>query len=251
MANGLVGNAYKEIFEDWTGADNISTAVADGIRWLNTSDGGNTAFAIVAHNDGPVCQAATDATDNDMCELGYHLLTWSVQNGQLMMETRVRVSVGGVDDIAINVGFNDDVLEDSNTLPVELATATWTTNASSWAGIVYDADATNQDVHFMSVDDDNDLSTAIATLRFNGIAPVDNEWFGVNIQLNDAGSGNPAIATVTVVEESTGRSATKQFTTNLDRDVLLTPHIAFENRAGVAHTFEIDYIRVRQSRAST
>lgn len=251
MATGLVGRSYKEVYEDWTGADNISTAVADGIRWLNSSDGSNTAFAIVAEAAGPICQAATDSTDDDMCEIGYHLLTWSAQNGHLLLETRVRVSVGGVDDIAFTVGFNDDVLEDSNTLPVELSTTTFTSNAGTFIGVVYDPDADNDDVHAFWVDDDADTSEAIADLRFTGIAPLDDEWFGVSIQLQDRGSGKGPQATITVVEESTGRAATKVFNTTVDRDALLTPHIAFENRAGVAHTFDIDYIWVRQSRETT
>lgn len=251
MAEGLVGRGYKELYEDWTGADNISTAVADGILWLNTSDGGNTAFAIVADVQGPICQGATDATDDDMMEIGYHLLTWSVQNGELYMETRVKCSVGAVSSCALNIGFNDDVLEDSNTLPMELSTTTFTSNAATWVGVVYDPDATNDDFHVMWVDDDNDSTTAIANLRMVGVAPVLDEWFGVAIRLTDAGSGNGAILEVTVVEESTGKVAQKRYASTIDRDALLTPHIAFENHGGVAHTVEIDYILVRQSRSTT
>ena len=257
---GLVSHAYKEIREDWTGADNISTAVADGILWLNSSDGGNTAFAIVADAQGPIVQGATDATDDDMVEIGYHLLAWSVQHGKLCMETRVKVSVGAVASVALNVGFNDDVLDDSNTLPVELATVTFTSNSSTWIGVLFDPDATNDDFHAFWVDDDSDTTTAIADLRMTGVAPVLNQWFGVEIELSanppatvaegEAGTaGGAVVATITVIQESTGIRATKRFTTSIDREALLTPHIAFENRAGVAHTVEIDYIYVYQSRS--
>ena len=250
MATGLSQRGYKELFEDWTGADNIGTTVADGLLWLNSSDTGNTAFAIVADAQGPIAQAATDNTDNDMCEIAYHLLSWSVQNGELYMETRVKV-VADVDSVAFNVGFNDDVLEDSNTLPVELSGTTWTTNASTWVGIAYDIDADNDNVHAMWVDDDADAVEAIADLRFNDITPVNDEWFGVGIRLSDRGAGRGVRAEFTVVEESTGKIAQKAFNTGVDRDVLLTPHIGFENRAGAIHTFEIDYIYVKQSRSTT
>lgn len=252
MANlGLVGRAYKEFFEDWTGADNISTAVADGIMWLNSSDGGNTAFAIVADAQGPIVQGATDTTDDDMMEIAYHLLTWSVQHGELYMEARVKVSVGAVASVAVNVGFNDDVLDDSNTLPIELSGTTFTANAAEWVGVVFDADATNDDFHVAYIDDTALPTESTANLRMTGVAPVLDEWFGVAIRLTDAGSGNRAIAEISVAEESTGKYAQKRLTATIDRDALLTPHIGFENRAGVAHTLEIDYIYCRQSRSAT
>lgn len=251
MATGLAQKAYKEIYEDFTEQTNIGTASAAGVRWWNSSDTGNTAFIETATADGPVARALTDTTDNDMCELAHGTLGWSVQNGELGMEARMRVTVGGVDDVAVNFGFNDDILEDSNTLPMELATTTFTSNADTWVGMVYDPDADNDDVHCMWTDDTVDASEAIADLRMTNAVPVDNEWFGMQVRLSDRGSGRGVRAEFTFVEESTGRRFQKQFNTNVDRDALLTPHIAFENRAGVAHTFDIDYIKVWQSRATT
>jgi len=249
LATGLSRKAYKEIYEDWTGPDNIGTSVADGLRWLNSSDGGNTAFAIVADAQGPIVQGATDNTDNDMMEIAYHLLAWSAQHGECGMEVRMKV-VADVDSVAVNVGFTDDVLEDSNTLPVELATTTWTTNASTWVGVVYDIDATNDNFHAMWVNGDSDAAEAIADLRFNDMTPVNDKWFCISVKLNDRGSGRGVRAEFTVVEESTGKIAQKTFDTNVARDTLLTPHIGFENRAGTAHTVEIDYIAVWQSRST-
>ena len=247
---GLVSRHDKELYEDWTDGTNIGTsATSAGIKWLNSSDTGNTAFVHKVDAEGMVAEAATDATDDDMCEIAHHYLTWSVQNGKLELETRCRITVGAVASVAISVGFNDDELEDSNTLPAELATATWTSNAAAFAGVVFDPDATNANFHAFWVDDDNDSTEALADLRMTGLAPVLDKWFGVKIVLTDRGSGKGALGEFTVVEESTGRMVQKRFNTNLDRDVLLTPHIAFENRAGVAHTFQIDYIHVKQSRS--
>jgi hypothetical protein len=251
MAGGLQANGFKEVREDWVDETNIGTsATTAGVKWMNSSDAGNTAFAITDGADGPQAIGATDATDDDMCEISHRALSWSVQNGTLEMETRVQVSVGAVGSIAFTVGFNDDQLEDSNTLPVELATATFTSNASSFVGIVYDADATNQNVHAFWVDDDNDANETLANLRFVGMTPVLAKYLGIRIALKDRGSGLGVRAEITVVDESTGRFMQKTFNTSLDRDALLAPHIAFENRAGVAHTFVIDYIYVRQTRAA-
>ena len=252
MATGLVNKAYREIDEQWTGATNIGTsATTAGVAWMNSSDAGNTAFAITDTADGPIARGATDATDDDMCEISHRALAWSVQNGDLLMRTRVRVSSGTIASIALTVGFNDDQLEDSNTLPVELATTTFTSNASTFIGVVYDADATNQDFHAFWVDDDADTTQAIGNLRFTGIAPVANKWFGVEVLLSDAGSGNGVEAVITVSEESTGAQAEKRFHATVDRDALLVPHIAFENRAGSAHQVDIDNIYVRMSRPTT
>ena len=248
--SGLIGKGYKEYYTDFSGATIIGTSTtAAGIELVNSSDGSDTAFVELVHADGPKARAATAATDNNMCELAHRSLSWSAQNGMLSLETRVKFDV--VTTLAFTVGFNDDALEDSNSLPMELSGTTWTSNAASWIGFVFDVDATNDDVHVMWVDDDSDESRAIADLRMNGIAPVAGEWFGVSLVLNDRGSGNGVYAEFTFVEESTGKRAQKTFKTTLDRDVLLTPHIGFENRDAVAHQCDVDYIRVKQSRATT
>ena len=248
--SGLIGKGYKEYYTDFADGTIIGTSTtAAGIELVNSSDSGDTAFVETVSADGPIARAATDTTDDDMCELAHRSLSWSVQNGMLSLETRIQFDV--VATLAFNVGFNDDALEDSNTLPMELSGTTWTSNAASWIGFVFDVDATNDDVHVMWVDDDSDESRAIADLRMNGIAPVAGEWFGVRLVLNDRGSGNGVYAEFTFVEESTGKRAQKTFKTTLDRDVLLTPHIAFENRGAAAHQCDVDYICVKQSRATT
>ena len=262
MPAGLaMRKGYKELYEDWTGADAISTAVADGVVWLTAVTNGDTAFRIVADAQGPILQGLTDGTDNDYVTIAYHLLTWSVQHGELYMETRAKISVGAVASVAINIGFNDDVVEDSATLPVELSTVTFTANAAEFIGVVFDPDATNDDWHVTWVDDTVlNGGQAIANLRMTGVAPVLDEWFGVSMKLSAnppatvaqgaAGTaGGSVVADITVVEESTGLRASKRFTTTIDREALLTPWIGFENRAGVAHTMEVDYVYVRQSRS--
>ena len=247
--SGLLSRGFRELREDWN-ADNINTSAANGVAWLVSSDSSDTAFVRTASAAGIIVTATTAATDDNMCEIGHDTLAWSVQNGALYMEGRCRLDV--ITNVAFNIGFNDDQLDDSNTLPMELSGTTWTSNAASWIGFVFDTDATNDDVHVMWVDDDNDSGEAVADLRMSGLAPVANEWFSWSILLTDRGSGNGVRAEFNIVEESTGKRMQKAFNTTLDRDVLLTPHIAVENRSATAHVFDIDAgLYVKASRATT
>ena len=248
---GLSSKAYKEVYEDWMRGENIATSVADGVSWLTTADTGGTAGIVVADAEGPLAEVVLDSTDDDMGELAYHLVTFSGQNGQLSGEARVKISAGAINSVAFNVGFNDDALEDSNTLPAELSTTTFTSNSATFVGVVYDTDATNDDFHAFWVDDDTDSSEAIADLRMTGLAPVADEWFGVRVVLSDRGSGKGMLAEITVCEESTNKTVQKRFNTNVDRDALLTFGIWMENRATVAHSFQVDHIHIMQSKATT
>lgn len=249
MANGLVQRPIKEIYEDWLDDTSIGTsATTAGVKWLNSSDGG-TAFVIKDHATlGVVAQTVTAATDGHMSELSHRALAWYTSNGRIVMETRVQVSVGSIATSMLTVGFTDDQLEDSNALPVTLSGTTFTSNASTFVGVVFDSNATNLDAHAFYVDGDADASDAIAKLRFTGIAPVLSNWFGVRVVLNDNGSGNKARAEITVVDESTGRMAQKTFASTVTRSTPLVPHIAFQNHGAVAHTFNVDYIHAYMAR---
>lgn len=223
-----------ELFDDFLG-DTINTDM-----YQTSADSGDTAFSVPATVivDGAIT-GITDTTDNDMVEIG-GALQWRAQDGTLVMEARLHSTV--VSNVAITVGFNDDVLEDSNTLPVELATTTFTSNSSTFVGFVYDIDATNDNWHAFAVDDDNDTTVAIATLN-TGVAPVASTYQTLRIEIEDTGSGNMATARFFIngALECTIPSA-------IDRDVLLAPHIAFENRAAAAHTVTVDYLNVFKDR---
>ena len=241
-----------EVFDDFD-ADRIGTAAGNGIVWLNSSDCGNTAFDLNAGFAGEgTARGATDATDNDMIELAHGLLMWLPQNDP-SMEVRMQFDV--VTNLAFNVGFNDDALDDSNTLPMELSGTTWASNATTWVGLVYDIDATNADIHAMWVDDDGDSSTAIADLRYTGVVPIAASYGLYRVELRRGTSATaPAIANLHVIPDDTepgvGRLSSKRFTSTVDGDAALTPHIGVENRSGTAHQADIDYIYVCQNRAS-
>lgn len=240
-----------EVFDDFD-MDAISTGAADGIRWFNSSDAGNTAFAINAGFAGEgTARALTDTTDDDMCELAHGQLMWLPQNDPLM---EVRLQFDVVTNVAFNVGFNDDALEDSNTLPMELSTTTFTSNAATWVGILFDVDATNDDFHAMWVDDDNDSTSAIADLRYSGVAPLAATYGLYRVELFRTTATGAAIAQMHIVPDDAdatgGRMHSKRYTSTVDGDAALTPHVGFENRSGTAHQCDIDYIYVKQNRAS-
>lgn len=222
----------------------IGTGAAAGVELLNSSDTGNTAFVETAAANGPVARAATDTTDNDMCELAHGLVTWSAQHGELIMEASVEFD--DVTNLAFTVGFNDDALDDGNTLPVELSTTTFTSTATTFIGFVYDVDATNDDLHAFWVDDDGDAAEAIADLRFANVNPTNAERMYFRVALQDRGSGRQAHATFSVSDHQ-GFYAEKIFRSTVDRDALLTPHIAFENRSGSVHTCDVGYLYLKMS----
>ena len=241
-----------EVFDDFD-ADRIGTAAGNGIVWWNSSDCGATAFDANAGFAGEgTARGATDTTNTDMSELAHGQLMWLPQN-DCGMEVRVQFDV--ITTLAFNVGFNDDVLDDSNTLPVELSTVTFTTNSSTWVGLLYDVDATNDDFHAMWVDDDADSSSAIADLRYTGVAPVVASYGLYRVELFRGTSATaPAIANIHVIPDDTepgvGRLHSKRFTSTVDGAAPLTPHVGFENHGAAAHQCDIDYVHVWQNRAS-
>ncbi len=238
MAN--VGSIGKTRYvEDWL-TDNISTTSADGICWVNSSDTSDTAFArAAAAGKGLHCTGALTTTDNNLIELCHDTAYVFGQDGCHSIE--VLMMLDDVTNVAFNIGFNDDSLDASNSLPAELATATWTTNAATFVGLVYDVDATNDDLHCMWVDDDNDSAETLANLRMNGMAPANSTWCSYRVEIQDRGSGNGVRAIFTFTD-SYGRSCEKTFDTTVDRDCALVPYIGVENRSASAHNVYIKRI---------
>jgi len=227
------------LHEDWL-TQNIATSAASGVRWLVSSDTGNTAFIETGSALGVTAKGTTDTTDNDMCEIGHGLLAWSAQHGYMAMEVRLQADV--VTTLALTVGFNDDALDDSNTLPVELSGTTFTSNAGTFVGFVFDTDATNDFWHCFMVDDDADTTVPIADLN-TGVAPVAGEYQTLRVEVYDQGSGKQTRAVFYINGKKYYEMASA-----VDRDALLTPHVAFENHGAAAHVVDIEYITVWMSR---
>lgn len=233
------------VFDDFD-MDNINTSAANGVRWLVSSDGGDTAFAVdLTAAQGGTAVGTISAADNQLVEIGHEAFMSVPQHGSLYME--VRCQIDDIANIAANIGFNDDALEDSNTLPVELSTTTFTANAAEFIGLVFDVDATNDDWHVIWVDDGSVATNAIANLRMNGASWKAASYWTFRVELQDTGSGNGVRAVFSVTTDA-GVQYQKVFNTTLDRDASLTPYVGFETRSASAHNLTIDYIEFGGSR---
>lgn len=239
---------FIEVFDDF-----IALGTADTEQWEGSSDtGGGTGVVAdgTAHRGGR-WRLSTDTTDDDMSEGPCSGLAFEIQAGEIHFETRVMVETGAVDSVAINVGLNDDPTDASNTLPIELATATFTSNATTFMGLVYDSDATNDDWHAFWVDDDADTSTGITSLRFTGSGPTADKWQTIRVSAYDRGSGNGAEGRFSIWDANSGNFFQKVFNTTVDRDAVLCTYVGMENRSTVAHNVDVDYVYIKASRPDT
>lgn len=230
--------------------DNIGTAAGDGIVFLNSSDTGDTAFAATALRGGGVARGTTTTTDDNMLELSRGGANYRADDGMMSMEVRAFLDV--VTNVAFNIGWNDEALEGANTLPVELATSTFTRNGVTSALIVYDSDASAVNTVFVPAweDDSVMMSDTVASTRFTGIAPVAAEYFTARVELWDRGASNSARGVFMVGRNNAAStSGVKEFNTSVDRDALLAVHTSWENRSATAHQVNISYVLLRYSLA--
>jgi len=225
-----------EIFDDFLG-DTLN-----GDLYVSTVSAGGTVAITGVEQDGTV-QLDTDATDGDAAQLSGNL-NWRVQDGILGVEMRANLDV--ITTVGLFIGFTDATSE-TDLIPMTLSGTTFTTTATTAAGLLFDTDATNDDWHAFWVDDDNDTPEAIANLRFTGVAPIADTFATYRVVLYDQGAGNPAVAEFTIVD-NLGRSYQKRFTTNIDRDAVLTPYIGHENHGAFAHETTVDYFYAWKSR---
>lgn len=176
--------------------------------------------------------------DNEMAEVDLGALYYQVQNGRAYLEARIKLERV---ICAVNVGFNDETTESSDTLPMELSGTTFTSNASTWVGFVADSDATTDTFRITWVDDDNDGQS-----YDTGITMQADVWYTVRIDLFDNGSGNAAWGEFFISDGTD--SYRKTVETTVDRDASLVPHIGIENRTTTGAYVDIDYIAAGQTR---
>lgn len=231
-------------YEETFAIDTIGTSAADGLAWLNSSDGGDTAFVrSLAAARGLHVAGATAATDDNLIEFCSDQLIFYGQTGESV--AWVLFQLDSVANVAFNFGFNDDVLDASNTLPVELSTTTFTANAATFLGMVYDVDATNDNVHCFWVDGGTATTTAIADLRMKGATPVVDKWAYMEVSMQDRGSGNGVRATFLFVQD--GKSFEKTFNTTITRSTGLCWYLGVENRSASVHNARIKLPGWRQT----
>ncbi len=224
------------LFDDFVG-DTIDTN-----NYVATISSGGT-LAITAQQVNGTVQGTTDASDEDASLLCTSLI-WKPSNGFLRLETRVKFSV--VSTLRAFVGFSDATTE-ADLLPMSIATATFTTTASTAIGFVYSSAATSAYWTAHWVDGDSDDATAIASKIFTSCAPVADTYQTFIIELQDQGSGYSPTATMSIVDNN-GTLYSKKFTTSLTRATLLCGAIGHQNEGAVAHTSTIDYVEIINSR---
>jgi len=235
---------YDEFFCDFHGdviPDELSTSNDTGTITTNVALSGNKAgFASILRMDN------SNDGDNEMCEVSLGANYFRAQDGHMFMEALVAFERT---TMAATVGFTDEYNESGNTLPIELSTTTFASNASTFVGFVIDSDATNDNWHAFWVDDDSDTSVPIATLN-TGIPLAADTWYLLRIDVWDAGSGSQAIAEF-FIEDENGKSWQYRNASTIDRDAALVPHIGIENRTTTGAYIDIDYIHAGKSRGIT
>lgn len=209
-------------------------SAGDGLAWLGSGDTGNTVFVrAVNTNRGLHIAGATDGTGStDMVEFCGDTLMFTGQTGFSSVE--IMMQLDDVTNVAFNFGFNDEVLDSGNVTPIALSGTTWASTAATFLGFVYDTDATNDELHCFWVDGGTDTSTVIANLRMVGMAPTDDKWLYMKVEMQDRGAGNGVRATLLAVDHN-GRSVEKVFNTSVTRTTPLCYYFSFANRTASAH----------------
>ncbi len=218
----------------------VSSTEGTTITWATSADSSDTAIVrAVAAGKGLHYAGALHTTNDNMIEFCSNNLYFAPQEGHCDVEILLQLDV--VAGVAVNFGFNDDVLDASNSLPIEWSAATTIgANAASFIGLACDTtDATHDDFHCVWVDDsnmgqtDSDALIGGETIRLPNMKLIAGKWLYMKVGLDDRGSGNGARATFLVVD-SNGRSLERVFNTSIDRDVPLCFYLGVENRVGTA-----------------
>lgn len=237
MAN--VGSRGLVRYEETFATDSIHTGTANGVGWYTSLDSSDTAFlrAVNTSRGLHAAGALTTTTDN-MIEFCGDTLMFSGQTGHSSVE--IMLQLDDVSNVAFNFGFNDEVLETNDTLPVEIGTAAWTFGAAdAFLGFVYDTGATNAELHcFWANGAAVGMTTADSSVdgkevRMRGMAPTNSKWFYMKVEMQDRGSGNGVRATFMCADHN-GRTLEKVFNTSVDRDRTMCFYLGIENRADSA-----------------
>lgn len=212
----------------------VGTSASTGQTWVAEGDAGTSFVRAVAAGKGLHYAGALTAVNNEMEEFCSNNLMFTGQEGHSAVEILLQLS--RVTSIAVNFGFNDEVLETgSNSLPMEIGTTTVSANSASFVGLVFDTGATSANLHCCWVDDSTVGQTDSAGkvdgkfIKMDGMAPIASKWLYMKVEMQDRGSGNGVRATFLAVD-SNGRSVEKVFNTSLDRDVPLCYYLGIENR---------------------
>ncbi len=229
MAN--MGSKGITRYEETFAIDTIGAA-GDGVAWLQTNDAGTAFVRAVAAGKGLHVAGATSTGGANRHEFLSDSLMFTGQEGHSSVE--ILLQLGAVTDVAFNFGFFDATTGPNNIIPAKIDSVTITGQAADgFLGIIYDSNATNDELHCFWMNGGTDTTTLIADLRMSGIAPIASKWLYMKVEMQDRGSGKGVRATFLAVD-SNGRSVEKVFNTSVDRDLPLNYYLGVENRTTTA-----------------
>lgn len=220
----------------------VSSSEGTTVTWATSGDSSDTTIVrATAAGKGAHYTGALTTTDNNMIEFCSNNLYFAPQEGHCEAEIIVQFDV--VAGLSFNFGFNDDVLETNNTLPMEFSAVTTigpnATDATFVGFLIDTTDATDDCLHCVWADDGTATQTTSTgrvggeLIKMPGMTLTAAKWFYMKVELDDTGSGNSPRATFLAVDHN-GHSEERTFETNLDREVPLCFYFAVENRAATA-----------------
>lgn len=221
------------LFDDFVGSAQVfSTTVVSG--WLSRKGTTNTVdWTVTAAPGGTVVGKVGDTTAS-MAVSGVQLdsgLDWKPNQGGLTFEARVKTGI--ITNIAIYVGFTDQVA--ALEMPINSAASvnTITTNATDGCGFMFDTSMSTDNWWLVGVANNTD-----ATHQDTGYAPVADTYETLRIELDTSGNAVFFRNGVIVGTKMTGAATAT---------VALTPVIAAFNRTtanGATTIVTADYIHV-------
>lgn len=224
-------------FDDFTGGSQaFSTTIING--WRSRKGTTNTVdWTTTDAVDGTIVGKVGDTTAS-MAVSGIQLdstLGWKANQGNLVMEARVKTGI--ITNMAIFIGFTDQVA--ALEMPVNSAASadTITTNATDGVGFMFDTAMATDDWWLVGVAADVD-----ATLQDTGFAPVADTYETFRIGLDT--SGNASFF-------RNGNQVGTKMAGAATATVALTPVIAAFNRTtanGATTIITADYIHVSANR---
>ena len=222
----------------------VSATEGSTVTWAVSSDTNDTAIVrAVAAGKGLHYAGALYATDDNLIEFCSNNLNFTAQEGHCSVEAIIQLST--MVDVAFNFGFNDDVLDAGNTLPMELTGTTISATATAFVGLIYDDDSTDPDNIYCAWVNGGTVGQTDSAgqidgqdIKMDGVVPTAAKWFYMKVSLDDRGSGNGARATFLVVDHN-GVSKERTFNTSITRSTPLCFYLGVENRDALARNLYI------------
>jgi hypothetical protein len=229
--NGIVAGHHMVVsyFDDFLG-----DVIADQWGVDKGSDGSAANFALSASVNGMLRATCGAGAGASMAANGVQLhqaLQWKANAGNLEMEARIKLSA--ITNIAVFVGFTDQIA--ALEMPIHSAASanTITTNATDAVGFFFDTSMTDDKFWLAGVKADTAGTHVNST-----IAPVANTWVRLKIEVDSSGNATGFINGVKVGVVANAVTAT----------VALTPVVAAFTRSAATATIDVDYIDINASR---